>query len=285
MNVKVFLYLMGIWTLCCTGVQAQSGWSRVRQSWYAKLDASVFRSSTYYNPDGEKVNSAEFRQNAINLYGEYGCTDRLTAIISWPLLRTNAFERTETVYGTGDLRLEAKYRFTGNAWPVSISIAPEIPTGRANAMAENMDFPGNFINLPTGDGEFNVWATLAASKSLGQTYVSAFTAYDFRTAYEGMAFQDLYQFGAEFGWNPVKPVWIIGKARAQYSTGDSEHAELGFLRGDASEFTQYTLEASWQVTPRWGASFCFSNMDDFVAPLQNVYAAPTYTLGVFYKTD
>ncbi len=279
------LFVLGFWALLA-GAQAQSGWTRAKNSWYAKTDLALFRSDTYYNPAGDKVQTAEFAQNSVNLYGEYGLTNRWTALLSWPVLRTNAFERTETVVGVGDLRLETKYRFTGSQWPVSVSLAVEMPTGRANALAENEDFPGNFINLPTGDGEWNLWATAAASKSFGKVYGSLFAAYDFRTQYQGLAFQDLYQFGAEVGYNPWAPLWLVAKLRTQYSTGESQHpAELGFLRGDATQYTAFNLESSWRITGRWGIALSFSNVNDLIAPLENLYAAPTYTLGVFFVQE
>ena len=104
-----------------------------------------------------------------------------------------------------------------------MSLGAEIPTWRANAFAQSKTIALEKINLPTGDGEFNFWTTLAASKSLGIGYVSLYSAYNFRTKYQGLAFQDLYQIGGEIGFNPIKSLWINGKIRWQLSTGESKH--------------------------------------------------------------
>ena len=198
-------------------------------------------------------------------------------------MRLNSFETTEIAAGIGDLRLEAKYRLTSNRFPVSVSIAPELPTGRANAYAANKTFPEDRINLPTGDGEFNVWATLAASKSFGKFYASAFTAYDFRTKYEGKKFRDLYQFGAEIGYNPWKPLWINAKIRAQYSNGTSLFPELGFVRGDATTYTLVSSEAFYKINKNWGVSVTYLSGGNWIAPFKNIYIAPYFSVGAIYE--
>ena len=269
--------------LCPFFAAAQSGWTRAPKGLFIKIDGSFLDATTYYNPNGESVTTSAFRQSSINLYGEYGFRERLTFIVQAPLLRFNSFETTSTVAGIGDLRLEAKYRLSGNTFPVSVSVAPEIPTGRANAYATNKQFPEDRINLPTGDGEFNVWTTLAASHSFGKCYASAFTAYNFRTKYEGKKFRNLYQFGAELGFNPWKPLWLNAKLRAQFSNGDSRHPELGFVRGDATTYTLLSAEAFYRIGSHWGVAATYLDGGDWIAPFQNIYIAPYFSVGVVYE--
>ncbi len=277
---KIILLSLALWPAFLT---AQSGWTRPQKGLFLKLDGSFFSSDQYYNPEGDGLTTSEFRQNSLNLYGEYGFRDRLTFIVQAPLLRFNSFETTETVAGFGDLRLEAKYRLTSNDFPVAVSIAPEIPTGRANAYAANKEFPDDQINLPTGDGEFNVWATLAASKSFGKVYASAFAAYDFRTKYEGEKFRDLYQFGAEVGFNPWKPLWLNAKLRAQFSNGESQSPELSFLRGDGTTYTLASAEAFYKINKNWGVAATYLTGGDWIAPFRNIYIAPYFSVGVVYE--
>ncbi len=280
MMKKIFFLL-----LACTPVFAysQSGWTRTPKGLFVKLDGSFLNATRYYNPNGEEVTTSAFRQSSLNLYGEYGFRERLTFIVQAPLLRLHSFETTNTVAGIGDLRLEAKYRLTGNKLPVSISIAPEIPTGRANAFAANKQFPDDRINLPTGDGEWNIWTTLAASKSFGKWYATAFGAYDFRTSYKGKKFRDLYQFGAEIGYNPWKPLWLNAKIRAQYSNGNSRFPELGFVRGDATTYTLASAEAFYKINKKWGVAATWLTGGDWIAPFRNIYIAPYFSVGVVYE--
>ena len=277
---KIILFGLLLWPLFAG---AQSGWTRTAKGLFMKVDASFLSADTYYSPEGNAISTSTFNQRTLNFYGEYGFRERLTFIVQAPLLRLNSFETTETAAGFGDLRLEAKYRLTGNDLPVSVSIAPEIPTGRANAFAANKEFPDDRINLPTGDGEFNVWATLAASKSFGKVYASAFAAYDFRTKYEGKKFRDLYQFGAEVGFNPWKPLWLNAKLRAQFSNGESQHPELGFVRGDGTTYTLASAEAFYKITGNWGVAATYLTGGDWIAPFRNIYIAPYFSVGVVYE--
>jgi hypothetical protein len=262
---------------------AQSGWTRDIGTLFVKLDASHFSSDQYYNPLGNSLITSEFRQTTVNLYGEYGFRDRLTFIVQAPLLRLNSFETTESVIGQGDLRLEAKYRITNNNLPLSISIAPELPTGRANAFASSLEFPEDRINLPTGDGEFNVWATVAVSKSIDDFYLSIFGSYNFRTVYRGEAFRDIYKFGGELGYHILANLWVNSKLHAQFSTGDSRYPSLGFIRGDATTFTLLSFEAYYQITPNWGLSATFLTGSDWIAPFKNIYIAPYFSAGIVYQ--
>ncbi len=262
---------------------AQGGWTRTHKSWFVKLDGSHLNAERYFNPNGEAVKTSAFRQTSLNLYAEYGFRPRLSFIVQAPLLRLNSFETAAVAAGVGDLRVEAKYRLTSNRFPVSVSIAPEIPTGRANAYAANKMFPDDRINLPTGDGEFNVWTTLAASKAFGKMYASAFTAYNFRTQYKGKRFRDLYQFGAEIGYNPWKPLWINAKLRAQFSNGESQHSDLGFVRGDATTYTLVSTEAFYKINKKWGVSATYLTGSDWIVPFRNIYIAPYFSLGVVYE--
>ncbi len=264
-------------------VVAQGGWTRAQKGLFIKLDGSYLNATQYINPNSETVTTSAFRQTSVNLYGEYGFRKRLTFIVQAPILRLNSFETTTTTTGVGDLHLEIKYRLTSNKLPVAISIAPELPTGRANAFAANKNFPDDRINLPTGDGEFNVWTTVAASKSLGKFYTSACAAYNFRTQYKGKKFRDLYQFGAEIGYNPWKPLWLNAKLRAQFSNGESLHPELGFVRGDGTTYTLFSTEAFYKINKNWGVTATFLTGGGWVAPVKNIYIAPYFSIGAVYE--
>lgn len=278
MNVKSSLFLL-CFLYFSFSIIAQSGWTREKSSMFLKLDYSTFSADKYYTPSGIELTTAKFRQNSFNLYGEYGLKDRLTLITSMPLLRRNSFKTSEPVYGIGDLRMELKYRLL-KSFPLAISVAPEIPTGRKNAFSSSKSDPNDKINLPTGDGEFNVWTTLAASGSVGKVYSSIYGSYNFRTKYKGLSFRDLYQLGFEVGVNPMKDLWFNTKIRAQFSTGDSKYPELGFVRGDGTTYTLISAEAYYKVSSKWGFSATYLTGGDFIAPFKNIYIAPYFSIGL-----
>lgn len=265
-------------------IQAQSGWTKGRGDFFGKLDYSRLSTNKYYTPDGTALLTNVFSQRSFNLYVEYGFRKRISFIAYAPLLRQNYFESTQKVTGIGDLRLEFKYRLLkSDNWPVSISIGPELPTGRSNAYAQNKAMPLEKINLPTGDGEFNVWTTLAASRSLGKGYVSVFGAYNKRTTYRGLQFQDLYQFGGELGVNPIKPLWLNVKLRGQWATGQSKYPELGFVRGDGTTYTLISGEAFYRFKKHWGASFTYLTGNEWLSKFRNIYISEYFSIGIMHE--
>lgn len=260
--------------------QAQSGWIPAKGDLFLKSDLFLFRASNYVNPEGNSVTTSTFSQYTLHVYGEYGLGKGFALLGYMPLLRWNQFETTNPVIGQGDLKVELKYQLpTGNI-PVAISIAPEFPTGRSEAFAANPSIPGDGIILPTGDGEFNVWTTVAASKSLNKSYVSAYGSYNFRTTYKGLAFRDLWQVGIELGWNPIDQLWLSLKSRVQGSVGESQHPELGFVRGDATTFTGLTIGGMYQLNDQWGLATEIGGSLPGLIPFRNIYVAPYYGFGV-----
>ncbi len=275
-----FLFLL---LLLPAFAQAQSGWTRARKGLFLKADLGYFAAKNYYNGEGRLLVTNRFNQANLSFYGEYGLRDRLTLIAQAPLLRLNKYETTRPVIGQGDLQVHLKYRLTSNKLPVSVSVGADMPTGRANASAEDKTLPGVFINLPTGDGEFNFWTTVAASKSFGKFYATLYSAYDLRTKYDGKRFRDLVQFGGELGYHPVAKLWVNTKIRAQLSLGQSQHPELSFIRGDASTFMMISAEAFYKPYKHVGFSANVLSANNLLIPYRNVYAAPMVSLGIAFE--
>ncbi len=278
-RLSIFLFLLPLVSL------AQSGWVPKKGAAFVKSDMFFFQATTYYNPSGEAVETSKFSQYTFHLYGELGLGKRLALIGYLPLVRWNQFETTTAAVGQGDLKVELKYGLLTGKFPVAISIAPEFPTGRAAAFANNKSIPGDGIILPTGDGEFNVWTTLAASTSFGAGYASIYGAYNYRTTYQGLAFRDQYQIGAEIGYQPIKGLWLAAKAKIQESVGESQHPELGFVRGDATTFTGLTLSGLYQLNETWGVSAELGGSLPGLVAFRNLYVAPYYGVGVSWKLN
>jgi hypothetical protein len=277
--------LLILWILLPNLVLAQSGWTRAKGAYFAKLDVAHLTADTYYNPSGGRLNTNTFSQTSIHFFGEYGLKKRITLVASWPLLRVNRFETTKPVFGLGDLRLGAKYALMNGAWPVSISITPEFPTGRANAFAESKIDPLERINLPTGDGEWNVWTTLAASKSFGKAYASLFGAFNARSKIDDQKLRNLYQLGAEIGVQPIKSLWVNAKLHGQNSIGQSKSPNLSFVRGDATTYTLLSGEVFYQFNQQFGLSATYLTGGNWIFPFKNIYIAPYFSLGMIYQRD
>jgi len=262
---------------------SQSGWTRARGGIFLKADWSLLSAAQYATPEADLVDTEKYIQVNLNLYGEYGITDRLTAILQGPLVRSHRFFRTESAVGPGDLRVDLKYRLTSNELPVALSIGAEIPTGNPDKTAPEKDFPMIRAVLPTGDGEWNFWGTVAASKGWRKTYLSAFGAINLRTKNDLFEFVNLYQAGLEFGFHPAGPVWLNLKVRSQFRDAPGHTPQVYFLYGDGTTYTITALEGYFALTDHWGATLTFLSGSDFPVKMRNLYLAPMVSVGVIYR--
>jgi len=262
---------------------SQSGWTRKKGHFFAKLDLSALNATTYYDHDRVSTTTVSFNQGNINFYGEYGLTDRIAITAAMPLVRSNYYFDSYRAIGIGDLRLDFKYRLTSNDLPISLIIAPELPIGKSENIVGRYMRPNEFVNLPNGDGEFNVWTGVAASKSFGKMYASAFGMYNFRTKYKGNSLVDLYQFGAEIGVSPLNKLWINTKLRAQFATDKPKNLDIPFLIGDGTTYTLLSFEVSYKVTDHLGFSLAYFTGGNWISPFSNIYIAPFRSIGVFYE--
>jgi hypothetical protein len=263
---------------------SQSGWTRKKNTYFLKTSFNLFTSSDYYTPDGEKLKTTQFNQQSLNFYGEYGISDKLTVIVNLPVLKLNSFDNTETASGIGDLKIELKYALLRKNIPLTLAVAPEFPIGSKNNYAQNKLSAIDQINLPTGDGEFNVWSTLAASHSFHPLpiYVSLSTAYNFRTQYEEFTFRDQVKFNVEAGYKFLDKIWLNGTLSAQTSVGNSR-GTTDFIRGEGTEFTAFGFGAAYEVVKHWSISLQTWGYTDLIFDRKNIYSAPTYSIGFFYE--
>lgn len=262
----------------------QSGWTKSKKEGFYQLAFNRFSSEDYYTLEGEKLKTNEFTQNSLVFYGEYGISDRFTVIANWPLQVWNGFSSTETVSGFGDLRLEFKHALLKKYLPLSISVAPELPIGRANNFAQSTLNDFESINLPSGDGEFNVWTTLAASFALPNAplYGNLFGSYNLRTQYQGVSFSDQLGFGIEVGYKIANLIWINSRLNTLSSVEDIQ-VITDFVRGDGTEFTSYSFGTAIPIYQGIHLSLNYRNYADFLVARKNIYSAGTVSLGLYYE--
>ncbi|SEA77291.1 hypothetical protein SAMN05443667_108171 [Flavobacterium gillisiae] len=267
-----------------TSTIAQSGWTKAKDTYFLKLDYSTYTSSDFRNNNGNSLKTSEFSQNAVSFYGEYGITDRLTAITFIPLYKQNGYETTNKVSGFGDIKLELKYALLQKSFPLSISIAPELPTGKKDNFATNKNNPLEKINLPSGDGEFNVWTTLAISHSFAplKLYASAYSAFNYRTKYKERNFQNQYQAGIEVGYQFFDKLWINSKVSILTGVG-AKPETADFIRGDGTSYTGVSVGGMYELGQNFGITAQYFNSNSAIVKAQNIYANNIFSVGIVYQ--
>ncbi|MDP5060302.1 MAG: hypothetical protein NWP64_00130 [Maribacter sp.] len=278
-----------IFICCCFfafNAQAQSAWTREAKGFYLQASAAHFSSNTYYTTEGRLADQGStFNTSALLIYGEYGISDRFTAIVDLPLVRLNSFSTTETVGGVGNIQLGVKYKLL-KSFPLSLQVALDIPTndGSNFAQSNNANAFGEFdeINLPVSDGEFNVWTTLAASHGFknGKTYACAFSSVNFRTK----DFSNQFQAGVELGHLFFDKLYLIGKLKIQERLSSENNVQSGsFLFGEGTTFTNYGITSMYKVTNHFNVVAQYSDYAGFLVERKNIYDGGTFSLGVSFE--
>jgi hypothetical protein len=280
---KILLPLLLLFAFNAAG---QGGWVKEKNKYYVQLAYTTFQSDQYFNLDGELLETSSFSQQSVILYGEYGLGKNLAVVLNHVLYRWNGFETTERVSGTGDAFIGIQYAFAKGAFPVSVTVGPEIPLAQANRYASSNENNFDRINLPTGDGEWNVKATLAGSHKFENlpVYTSIYTTFNYRTSFEGAPFSNQIKAGAEIGYQPVKPLWLQAKIHLFYSIGEPK-SNSDFIRGEGTSFTSAEVAAAYSITGKWALVANVGFYNDWLVARKNLYSAPNYTLGIAFKPD
>ncbi|WP_299796617.1 hypothetical protein [uncultured Maribacter sp.] len=278
-----------LFACCCLltyCLQAQSGWTREAKGLYVQASIMNFSSNDYYTTEGRLADQgSDFNTSGLLIYGEYGVTDRLTAVLDLPLVRLNSFSTTETVGGVGNIQLGAKYKLL-KSFPLSLQVALDIPTNDGTNFAQSKE-PNAFgefdvINLPVSDGEFNVWTTLAASHGFknGKTYASAFSSVNFRTE----DFSNQFQAGVEVGHLFFDKLYLIGKLKIQERLSSENNVQSGsFLFGEGTTFTSFGFTSMYKLSDHFNLVAQYSDYAGFLVDRKNVYDGGTFSLGLAFE--
>lgn len=280
----LFLFL-SIGLALSFSAQAQNGWTRTKQGVYLQASAATFSSNEYYSTSGQLFDQGStFRTHHLSLYGEYGISDRLTALLNLPFLQLNSFNTTETVVGIGSIRLGGKYQLM-KAVPLAFQLELDVPTNDginfASAKTPNEIGIIEQINLPTSDGEFNVWSTLVFSQSSnnGKTFGSIYATTNFRT--QGYSHQ--WQAGLEIGHLFFDRLYLIGKIKVQDDFTDTPRSVGSFLYGEGTTFTDAGLTGMYKLNDVWRLVASYTSNSGLIVDQRNSYQGATFSVGVAYE--
>lgn len=283
-SISIFLVL----TLTASTMLAGGGWPQKKGKGYFKLYQWWIQSDQHYTDAGlidPNVTTGIFNTT---IYGEYGLTDRLTAIISAPIFsRALVFNQVsstsgevivpgDAINGIGDVDIALKYGLTNSDALVAVAgtVLFGLPLG--------IDQGGVNQNLQTGDGEFNQMLRIDASRSLFYTekasaYISLYAGYNNRTN----QFSDEVRYGAEIGLGLLeRRLWLTGRWNGLSSLKNgtlSSDINSTSIFANNTEFQSVTLGAAVYVTEKLGIAA------DVSPALSGsiILASPSYSFGVF----
>lgn len=292
--MKNFLLTLTI-LIAGSSLMAQSGWTQRQNSGYFKLSQNFVRAGSFFNPDGDIIDITTTSVYITGVYGEYGITDRLTALINAPLfVRSTINNKESTVDGTiipgdefngiGDISLGAVYGLIHSKPSVlAISGMVKLPSGN--------NVGGNSELLQSGDGAWGFTALLQGSHSFypKPLYVSVHAGYQWRgvadleysTGTETVNYDDAARWGIELGWTPGEH-WQVAFKIAQVialSNGTGGGVTGGSsIFGNSISYFSLTPEAGYFLDNGIGFTLAVGT----AAFAQNILAAPSFNVGVVY---
>jgi hypothetical protein len=263
-------------------LMAGGGWTPKKKKGFFKFGQNILRSNKFYSPSGDIIDVTTISLYTTSLYGEYGLTDRLAAIMYAPLFVRNTINKMESrqtgmiisdgdmANSIGDLDLGIKYALVYNKKiAVSTSLTLGIPTGITSG--------GEGEILQTGDGEFNQLLKIEASKSFYPVpmYVSAAIGFNNRTK----GFSEEFHFGVEVGYTFNERLTTTFKVYnvSSFKNGNSPASAGNAIFSNETEFFSYGPEISYKLKGNFG----ISGSAAYALSGKRILAAPNYNLGVF----
>lgn len=253
---------------------AGGGWTKQKGTGYYKVSHWWVSAAKFYTFDGNTASSIEEGIFNTSIFAEYGVTDRFTAIVNLPY--SKSANSAESITGIGDTDVAFKYRITkpSSKFVLAGTLLLGLPLGE--------EAGGSDGSLQTGDGEFNQMLRLDLSKSFQigsvNAYANVYTAFNNRTD----NFSDEMRIGAEVGGGFLKnKIWAI--LRLDVVESFENGAESTALSDGATifanntEYAAYTTEIAGYITDKIGVSAATAS----VFSASNIFAAPSYSLGVF----
>jgi len=237
---------------------AGGGWPQKKGFGYFKINQYFLQADKYFNPEGNKIDVLpQIGYYSTSFYGEYGISDRITAIAFVPFFNRLTLNRLVKLDGTqtsgdqlnglGDADFALKYGLKEfNNFSFAGSLTLGIPLGDPSG--------GETGTLQSGDGEFNQMISLDVGFSNLNFPFYANTTLAFNNRTQNLS--DEIRFALEAGTNISKKMLLILRLQNVNSlrNGDQSTSSVQGLFSNNIEYTLVSPEINWSFTDTWGMS-------------------------------
>lgn len=270
---KEFLFLL----LIVPFIAVSGGWPKKKGSGYYKIGYSLINGTHFYDDTGNKIAlDRNLQFNTLSIYGEYGISDRLTAIGYFPFATTAKLEATQdlptvSVTTFGDMSVGFRYGLiVDKPTVISVSASLGIPTGRTST-----DTSGGEASLQTGDGEFNQLIRIESGHSLSNGfYASSYLGFNIRS----QGFSEEIQFGGEIGHVNDGLISILKfQSVNSLGNGDNTDSANSDIFNNNMELLSVAPEIALKVSDKLG----FSVNHTIYLSGKKTLASPNTTIGIF----
>ena len=268
-NIITAVLLLSI-SLC----SAQSPWTRDKGKSYVQIG---FTSLNYdaYQLDGSKIeNFGKISDNTIQIYTEYGITNKLEAQVILPYksisFDNSATNTSESISGLGNVSLGLKYKWYDKIWKISTGIT-------YNAKSIKVDYDKG---LSTGFNAATILPYISVGSSINKWYYFGNIGY----GYMNNNYSDYLKATFEVGYKIIKNGHLIFvlDTRNVVSKEDAFTNDTAQWPSylDRQTYNAIGIKANYEFTKdKFGANFAIIG----ATGIDNAPLAPTLNLGVYAK--
>jgi hypothetical protein len=276
--IRLSIFILLITSLTPSVLTAQA-WTKSKNNGFYKLDFSSIRATDVYNTKGDVVPFRTIGNYITSFYGEYGITNKITAVAYVPFFVRNVVNATKgkqtgtiiepgiTNNNFGDMDLGLRFALPVKAFAMSVNLTLGLPMGDAKQKDA----------LFTGDGEFNQMVKLAAGTGKKRWWGQAAIGFNNRTKNFSDEFRYDFEFGYKFFNDRFLAILKINGIES-FNNGTVTPANTGLFSnnveymGVGPEFLYYAnSKKTIGISARIAGAF----------KGQNVLAAPSTSVGVF----
>ena len=246
-------------------------WTKEKGESFLKLDFTTLSGNKLFNDKSEVIDFQDYSFNTVSFYGEYGLTNKLTAVGYIPFLQSNSLKASTlgpeaSNVGFGDVDLGFRYAISKEKFPLAITVMMGIPSGNNDDVNQ----------LYTGDGEFNQIVKLASGVGKGNWWLQGAVGFNNRSN----DFSDELRFDAEFGYKLLNSKLLAMLKFTGVSPMDNGNAPLtktGLFSNNVAYFAP-AIELMYYIKPKFGLAFRGAGASP---TSRNIQATPSLSFAVF----
>lgn len=286
--MKPFIFIFLLVFCTALGLQAGGPWPAGKNKGYFQLGASLNKYDRLIVPSSSPLYNKRLLRyvvdNTVQIYGEYGVTEKFTLVTaiplkllstgSAPLPNGDAFPAANllpagSLTGLGNIMLTAKYTFYNKGLVFAGQLQAEAPTFSRKES----------IGLRTGYDTWVACPGISVGASTKKLYGFADVGYALRTG----DYSNELRYNAEIGGRFIKKTWLALAFNNKKSFKNVERNE-----GNVAQTAMYVNNQSYNA---FGLKIAYAFTDNIGINLsafgafggENVAAAPTFNAGVYYK--
>ncbi|WP_299833943.1 transporter [uncultured Tenacibaculum sp.] len=259
---------------------AQSPWTQKKGEAYLQLNFTTIPSYSdiFGNPDFQT--EREISDNTLQLYAEYGISDKTTLIANLPLKfvstgdLVNASPVSVTAEGSetslGNIQLGVRHNFYNKKWLISGQLMVVANTGSFDAAT----------GLRTGYDAWTFTPVISAGRGFDKWYIQAFTGVDIRTNEYSSAFK----LGGEAGYKVGSWLWLAGflDGVASFQNGEVQQPITNLLTSlyvNDQSYAAFGFKIIGEINKNFGANVGLGG----ALSGRRVAKSPALSFGLYYK--